>query len=185
MAMRTDTLRDIGIQTIWEKAISDDLSLNSALREHGYTIRFLPQCCVGTYNQTNLQGLILWATRQITLTKVYMHRLWTYGLAAYGFFNFVTLLGFLTLFGGAFVSPVWLLPAILLFVPSLTGVYRNHQRAYTFKRAMPEFAEDFESNRLLDGVASLIAPWIMTYCIIRSALTNEIEWRGRKYQLVK
>src|SRR5208337_855906 len=93
MAIRTETLRRINIEEVWENAISDDLSLNSALRGHGYRIRFLPQCCVATYNETNLPGLLEWATRQVTLTKVYNRRLWRYGFAAFSFFNLVSLLG--------------------------------------------------------------------------------------------
>jgi len=185
MAIRADTLREIDIRSVWENAISDDLSLNSALREHGYGVMFLPQCCVATYNQSNRKELMAWATRQITLTKVYLHKFWRYGLVAYAFFNFITLLGFVCLLAGIFVSAAWYLPALLLFIPSLVGVYRSRQRRYTFKRAMHEFAEDFRCNSLFDALASLIVPWIMTYCIIKSALTNEIEWRGRKYQLAK
>jgi hypothetical protein len=31
--------------------------------------------------------------------------------------------------------------------------------------------------------ASFLVPWIMMYCMIKSSLTHEIEWRGRKYSL--
>lgn len=184
MAIRTETLRRIKIGNVWEDAISDDLSLNSALRRHDYRIEFLPQCCVATYNETNLPQLLSWATRQVTLTKAYNRKLWLYGLAAFSFFNLVSLLGLVSIIAGIF-SPAWFLPACLLLIPSLSGVYRSDKRARTFKRAMPEFAEGFEKTRLRDSVASLIVPWIMTYCIIKSARTHQIEWRSRKYQLTK
>jgi hypothetical protein len=185
MAVRMETLRRINIKEVWQNAISDDLSLNTALRKHGYAVRFLPQCCVATCNETNFRALVEWATRQVTLTKAYNPRLWKYGLAAYAFFNLVTLLGLVSTVFGIFVSPAWCLPACLLLIPSLSGIYRSDQRAGTFKRAMPEFAEQFEKTRILDSVASLIVPWIMTYCIIKSAGTDEIEWRGRRYHLTK
>jgi len=185
MAVRTEILRRIEIEDVWENAISDDLSLNLALRKEGYRVRFLPQCCVTTYNETCLTGLLGWATRQVTLTKAYNRRLWRYGLVAYSFFNLVALLSLVSIIGGVFLSVDWFLPASLLLIPSLSGMYRSDQRARTFKRAMPEFAEEFEKTRFLDSLASLIVPWIMTYCIIKSARTNEIEWRGRKYQLAK
>ena len=185
MAIRRDTLRRINVEEVWENAISDDLSLNSALRKYGYGVTFLPQCCVATYNETDLHGLVSWATRQVTLTKVYFRKLWKYGLAAYAFSNLITSLGFVSIIAGILVSPIWYLPSFIFFIPSLSGVYRSDQRARTFKRAMPQFANEFEKTRLLDAVASLIVPWIMTYCIIKSARINEIEWRGRKYQLTK
>ena len=185
MAVRMETLRRINIKEVWETAVSDDLSLNSALRKHGYATKFLPQCCVATYNETNFRAFVEWATRQVTLTKAYHPKLWKYGLAAYSFLNLVTLLGLVSIAVGTFISSAWFLPAGILLIPSLFGVYRSEQRAETFKGVMSEFAEQFEKSCILDSVASLIVPWIMTYCIIKSARTNEIEWRGRKYHLTK
>ena len=185
MAIRAETLRRIKIEEVWGNAISDDLSLNSALRKHGYRVMFLPQCCVVTYNETNLRQLLSWTSRQVTLVKAYDRKLWNYGLVAYAFFNLLTMLGAFSLIAAVFVSSSWLLPAFLLLLPSLLGVYRGAQRARSFKRAMPQFAVEFERAGVVDSIASLIVPWIMTYCIIKSARTNVIEWRGRTYELTK
>jgi cellulose synthase/poly-beta-1,6-N-acetylglucosamine synthase-like glycosyltransferase len=185
MAIRAETLRRIDIENVWGNAISDDLSLNFALRKHGYGIMFLPQCCVVTYSETNLQRLLSWATRQVTLVKAYNRRLWNYGFMAYAFFNLLTILGAFSLVAAVLASPTWLLPAFILFLPSLLGACRNDQRNRSFRRAMPEFASEFERGRRLDSVGSLIVPWIMTYCILKSARTNAIEWRSRRYELTK
>jgi cellulose synthase/poly-beta-1,6-N-acetylglucosamine synthase-like glycosyltransferase len=183
MAILTQTMKEINVRGVWEKAISDDLSLNAALRNHNCRTVFLPQCTVATYNQATMQSFLKWATRQVALTKAFNRRLWNYGSAAYAFFAAVLTLGIVSLIAGLISSKVWLLPAVLLFAPSILGVFRSNERITTFKSAMPEFAADFDRNRWGDSIASLIVPWVMTYCIFRSARMREIEWRGRRYKL--
>jgi cellulose synthase/poly-beta-1,6-N-acetylglucosamine synthase-like glycosyltransferase len=183
MAILREKMNVIHLQTIWETAVSDDLSLNRALREHNYRVDFLPQCTVVTRSRPTARSFLRWATRQIVITRVFNRRLWVYGLGAYGLFTLLSVLGVASLIAGITLSTTWLLPACLLLAPSILGVFRSNQRISTFKRAMPEFALDFEKSHWAHSVASLIVPCIMTYCILRSARTNEIEWRGRKYKL--
>ena len=183
MAMQRDTMEAINLRKLWETALSDDLSLNRALRDHNYRVEFLPQCTVMTSSQSTAGSFLTWATRQIALTRTFNRRLWEYGLAAYGLFTVLSVLGIMSLIAGVTLSPTWLLPAAMLFAPSILGVFRSNQRIRTFRHALPEFASDLDRNHLAHSIASLIVPWIMTYCIIKSARTNEIEWRGRKYKL--
>jgi cellulose synthase/poly-beta-1,6-N-acetylglucosamine synthase-like glycosyltransferase len=183
MAMMRDTMNKINLRSVWERAVSDDLSLNNALRQHNYRIEFLPQCTVITYGRATARSFLTWATRQIALTRAFNRRLWDYGLAAYGFFTVLYALGLASLVAGVTLSAAWLLPSALLLIPSILGVFRSNERVVTFKHAMPGFAKDLEKSRRRHAIASLIVPWIMTYCILKSARMNEIEWRGRKYKL--
>jgi len=183
MAVRAETLKKIDIESIWQRAISDDLTLNAALRDHGYGITFLPQCTVASYERATAVGFLKWAIRQTAITKIFNRRLWNYALGAYLFFDIIVLLAAISLIAGAVLSAAWFLPAGLLLVPSASGLWRSSQRIATFRRAMPEFVEEFDRTRLADSIASLIVPWIMTYCIIASARMKGIEWRGRKYKL--
>lgn len=183
MAVRAETLDEIGINHIWANAVSDDLTLNAALRKHGYRTTFLPQCTVATFNHTHLHQFIRWATRQTALTKAFNRALWNYAAAAYAFLDSVFLLGIVGLVLGATVSPAFLLPAALLLTPSVLGIFRSAQRNSTFNRAMPELKEEFRGAKLREAIVSLIVPWVMTYCIIESARMHEIEWRGRTYKL--
>lgn len=183
MAVRSETLERIGITNLWANAISDDMTLNSALKSRNYKIVFLPQCTVATFSEATLPHLLEWATRQIVLTKVFNRRLWNYALVAYSFFNFAFLLGVLGAALGIYLGPSWFLPAAFLLTPTLLGFLRSCQRSGTFKRAMPHLKREFEKNSLADAMASFIVPLVMTYCIIKSALTREIEWRGRRYEL--
>jgi len=183
MAVRASTLQRICIRQVWANAVSDDMALNVALRSHGYRVVFLPQCTVATFNQTDLSRMLDWTTRQTILTKVFNRRLWNYALAAYAFFDFTFLLGIVSVTLGISVGSTWLLPAVLLLFPAGSGILRSCQRCKTFKRAMPQFKREFEKNSLPTSLASLLVPWVMTYCIAKSALTNKIEWRDRNYEL--
>jgi cellulose synthase/poly-beta-1,6-N-acetylglucosamine synthase-like glycosyltransferase len=184
MAIRTETMNAIGMPRVWEDAVSDDLSLNSALRKHGYRTIFLPQCTVATHNQATGRSFFTWATRQIALTRAFNRALWRYGFAAYAFSSILLILALASLAAGVLSSTNWFIPSALLFTPSILGILKSSQRITTFKRAMPDYAREFEKNRVVGSIASLIVPWIMTYCIIKSARMNEIEWRGRKYKLI-
>lgn len=183
MAIRTETLRRAEIEKAWSSAISDDLVLNSELRKRGYTISFAPQCTVATFNDAKLGPFLRWATRQTALTRAFNRGLWNYAMMAYAFFDFVFLLGLASAMLGVTIAPLWLIPSALLFTPSGLGVLRSWQRNSTFSRAMPDFKEQFRKTGLKQAIASLIVPWIMTYCIIQSARTHEIEWRSRTYKL--
>ena len=183
MAIRRDVIKAVNLQSVWETAISDDLSLNSALRSHGYRIVFVPQCMAITFNQATMANLLKWATRQIALTKSFNPTLWNYGRAAYGLLTVLDVLAIASLIAGFILSPLWFLPSLLLFTPLIFGVFRSNQRIQSFRRALPEFASRFEKIRWPHSIVGLIVPWIMTYCIFKSARTKEIEWRGRRYKL--
>jgi hypothetical protein len=81
MAIRAETLREIDIRRVWSNAVSDDMTLNSALRAHGYRIIFLPQCTVATYNKADLARFLQWAVRQTLLTRLFNRDLWNYAAA--------------------------------------------------------------------------------------------------------
>ena len=183
MAVRADTLEKIGIDKVWAKAISDDLSLNSALRKSGYKILFLPQCMVASFSTITLTDFFRWATNQTALVRAYNPLLWDYALAAYTFFNLAFVLGTVCALTSMFLGPNWLIPAFLLMIPAPIGVLRSKARSALFKRAMPSMHTEFDRSSHKDCIASLIVPWIMSYCILRSSRTDEIEWRGRKYKL--
>lgn len=183
MAIRSETLDRIDIRGIWSGAISDDMSLNSALKMHGYKIFFLPQCTAATFTHDNLQGFLRWATRQTTLTRVYNHGLLRYAALAYGFLDFTFVLGIISAGLGVMVASSWFLPSVLLLCPTALGILRSFHRNSTFKRALPHFRQQFKRAAYKEAIASLVVPWIMAFCIIKSSRTHEIEWRGRRYKL--
>ena len=183
MAVRADTLEKIKIERVWEKVVSDDLSLNSALRNSGYKISFIPQCTVASFSNITFMPFITWATNQIALVRSYHRPLWNYALVAYGFFNTSFALGIASLILGLLFERVCLIPAFLLLLPTPLGIFGSKIRIDAFKQAMPDLKAEFERTSSGVNIASLIVPWIMTYSILKSTLTDEIEWRGRRYKL--
>jgi cellulose synthase/poly-beta-1,6-N-acetylglucosamine synthase-like glycosyltransferase len=180
MATRADTLDKIKITEVWSTAVSDDLSLNTALREYGFKIFFLPQCMVASISNITFSNFIKWATNQTALVRAYYRRLWNYALAVFAFFNLTFTLGVGSALAGLLLGPAWLIPAFLLLLPSPIGVLRSKARSDLFKRLMKT---QFELASPLDCIASLIVPWIMSYCILKSSRIQEIEWRGNTYKL--
>src|SRR5208282_3259073 len=183
MAVRAETLDRIQIQKIWSDAISDDLTLNTALRKHGYRIQFLPQCTIATFmEKATLANLLRWTINQIALTKTYNRRLWNYALAIYAFFDLTFITGLLALVLGLVSSPIWFASVTLLLSPVPILIIRSWRRYVTFQYAMPMLREH-SISRLKWSLASLIVPWVMTFGILKSMITSEIEWRGTKYKL--
>jgi len=186
MALRTGTLDQIHVKEVWKDAISDDLTLNIALRTQGYRTLFQPQCTVVSFTKDITRSKLLkWAINQTALTRTYHRKLWNYGLAAYTFFNVTFIFGLVALILGFLNTPSWLIPASLLLVPTPLGMIRSHSRIATFKQALPWMSHEFKKFGSRTCLASLIVPWIMTYCIFKSISTQEIEWRGRCYSLRK
>jgi cellulose synthase/poly-beta-1,6-N-acetylglucosamine synthase-like glycosyltransferase len=183
MAARAETLEKIGIRQVWETAVSDDLSLNSSLRKYGYKTIFLPQCTVATRTEIDFRELIEWATNQTALVRAYNRPLWKYALLAYGFFNVTFMLGVISLILGILSAPAWMLPGILLVLPAPVGIFRSARRVGSFRRAIPTLEPEFDRTPTMSNISSLIVPWIMIICLLKSTRTNEIEWRGRKYRL--
>ena len=184
-AIRGDTLEKIDIRKVWLNAISDDMALNSALRQNRYRIVFLPQCTVASYCQATRSQFLEWAIRQSALTRVYNEGLWKYGLVAYSFLDLVFVLGVTSIVLGVYLSLEWAVTSAMLLAPSILSIFRNNQRSATFQRALPHLSSEFKRTRLPGALVSFIMPWIMTYCIVKSAGVREIQWRGRKYTLKK
>jgi len=185
MALRAETLHRIRVDKVWRDAVSDDLTLNTALRRFGYHTLFLPQCTVVTFTKNITRSTLLkWATAQTALTRTYHHKLWNYALMAYTFFNVTFVFGLVAIILGFLYTPSWFIPATLLLVQTPLGAFRSLSRNATFERALPWMSHEFKVS--LRGIlAGLIVPWIMTYCIFKSIFIHEIEWRGRSYSLRK
>ena len=183
MATRAEILDKIKITEVWSTAVSDDLSLNAALREYGFRIFFLPQCMVASISNITFPNFIKWATNQTALVRAYYRRLWNYALAVFAFSNLTFALGVASVLAGLLLKPIWFIPAFLLLLPSTIGVLRSKARSKLFERVMPAMKSQFELASRMDCIASLIVPWIMSYCILKSSRIQEIEWRGHTYKL--
>jgi len=63
MAIRVDVFREIGLDKIWPRTISDDLSLSRAVKKAGKKVEFVPACLVASYESTTWRKLFEFAQR--------------------------------------------------------------------------------------------------------------------------
>ena len=76
MAIRVDVFRKLGLDKIWPKALSDDLSLSTAVKKAAMKVAFVPACLVASYESTNWADLFEFGRRQFLITRVYAPRTW-------------------------------------------------------------------------------------------------------------
>jgi ceramide glucosyltransferase len=100
MAIRTDIFRQLGLDKIWPKTLSDDLSLSRAVKKAGMKVAFVPACLVASYESTNWQKLFEFARRQFLITRLAAPGTWLFG-------SFSSIYSVLGLWGGILIaSPV-------------------------------------------------------------------------------
>jgi ceramide glucosyltransferase len=182
MAIRVDTFRKLGIENIWVKAISDDLSLTAAVKKAGLRIVYVPTCLVATYQQCTFGELLEFSRRQFLITRINRPAVWWFGL-----------LGSLYSVAGQ-----WVPLAAILFIPALnkdnthllllvsivffTGeffraVLRQLMAAGLLKQNMP----------LASAVDIAGCPfWTILnfFLLLSSAFGRQICWRGIRYKLI-
>jgi hypothetical protein len=130
-----------------------------------------------------LREFLAWANRQIILTRVYAHRLWVLGLAAYGFYCGTFLLGLVELVQPS-TSPLWkAVIATALFIILILGYAKGQIRTVVARELFPE---DRETLSRLGGrywQLSPLVPWVMLFNFVAAGITRRIEWRGCEYEL--
>jgi ceramide glucosyltransferase len=97
MAIRVDNFREFDLEQIWQKALSDDLSLSRAVRRHHRKMVFVPGCMIASFQTTTWKELLEFSRRQFIITRIYSPLMWLFGLLN-------TALGVLTLWGSPAVA---------------------------------------------------------------------------------
>ncbi|MCJ7776912.1 MAG: glycosyltransferase family 2 protein, partial [Sedimentisphaerales bacterium] len=82
MAIRVDVFRQVGLDKIWPKALSDDLSLSYAVKKAGKKVVFVPACLVASYISTTWRELFEFGRRQFLITRVSTPGTWWFGLSS-------------------------------------------------------------------------------------------------------
>jgi ceramide glucosyltransferase len=80
MTIRLDVFRRLGVDKIWSKALSDDLSLSYVIKKAGLKIIYVPACLVASYETVTWSELFEFAHRQFLITRVSAPRTWWFGL---------------------------------------------------------------------------------------------------------
>jgi hypothetical protein len=184
MAIRRAVFEKAGIAASWDRAADDDLSLTTAVKRLGLTVRFVPQCLVASHGDASLAEIWEWTNRQLILTKVYYPRLWLRAIAK-AVVMAVWLLAVLAAAAGwavtgdghlalATAAGLLVLPVELCFLFRAQSLW---QRVLTDRKQ--ELDDCFWQFCLNIPLAHLALPWMTLW----SLASNRIKWRGVTYEL--
>ena len=82
MAIRVEVFRRLGLDKIWPKTLSDDLSLSFSVKKAGMKVAFVPACLVASYESTTWLKLFEFGRRQFLITRTYAPKTWWFGLCS-------------------------------------------------------------------------------------------------------
>jgi cellulose synthase/poly-beta-1,6-N-acetylglucosamine synthase-like glycosyltransferase len=172
MAMKYELFRQLEVARIWQKSLSDDLSLGQVLREKGLFIAFSPLACGITQPPSTLLEFWEWATRQMVWPRLYGRRLWFANLAGLVFHHLALIGGVLLMYSGGWLSIA--LPILLL--SRILGALLRQQAV-----------EILSSGNMRWPVSlPLLDPFIPTLSLLlwlSAWKVEEVEWRGIVYRL--
>lgn len=185
MAIRVDVFRKLGLDKIWPKTLSDDLSLSRAVKKAGLIVAFVPACLVASHEAATWRELFEFSRRQFMITRVSAPKTWWFGL----FSGLYSILGIwaaagLAIYAGAIQHEHLLLFAavpIVFFVGQLV-------RAILRQRMAGRLLERERRAMRAACAADILAFWLwsllMLVLIISSAFGRTVCWRGIRYKLL-
>jgi ceramide glucosyltransferase len=184
MAIRVETFRQLGIDKIWQKAVSDDLSLSVAVKRAHKKVEFVPNCIVPSYESTTWSKFFEFARRQFIITKVAAPSTWLLGL----FSNLCSVIG---LWGGLIMAVFaiknnyhvlffTLVPVFFFTAQLIKAVMRQ-------KVASKVLADDWPKLKV-SAVADITLFWLwsllLLFLLLSSVFGRTITWRGIRYKLL-
>ena len=185
MAIRTETFRRLGLDKIWAKSISDDLSLSCAVKKAGMKVVFVPACLVASYESTTWLKLFEFGRRQFLITRVNAPRTWWFGLCS-GLFSILGLWAaaaiavYAAMTGQKHLALYVAVPA-LFFISQLT---RTILRQRMISKLLKEHWHKMKAACAADVIFFWLWSLLMLFFIISSAFGRTIRWRGIRYKLL-
>ena len=185
MAIRVETFNQIKLDKIWQRAVSDDLTLSYAVKKANKKIIFAPGCLVASYEKTTWPGLFEFARRQFLITRVTIPATWWFGLGS-SIYSLAGLWAGAAIVILAAVSSTNML-ALYAAVPVVFffgQVCRSILRQKMIAALLPEDAGKMKPAMVADILGNCIWSWVLFVSIVSSAFGRTITWRGIHYKLV-
>jgi len=185
MAICVDVFRRLGIDKIWSKALSDDLSLSTTVKKAGMKVAFVPACLVATHEATTWSKLFEFSRRQFLITRIYAPKTWWFGLCS----SVYSVLGIWGAAGMAIYAAHMQNPNLDLFI-SVPVVFFVNQlgRAILRQRTAERLLEHERRAMRAAALADILGCWLwslLLLCyIISSAFGRTIVWRNIRYKLL-
>ena len=185
MAIRVEVFRKLGLDKIWPKALSDDLSLSIAVKKAGLIVAYVPACLVASHEVATWRKLFEFARRQFLITRISAPRTWWFGL----FSGFYSILGLwaaagLAIYVGVIQNEHWLLFAAVSFVFFVAQLIRAISRQRMAGKLLNHERQKMRAACAADILAFWLWSLLMLVLIISSAFGRTICWRGIRYKLL-
>jgi ceramide glucosyltransferase len=185
MAVRVDVFRKLGIDKIWPKVLSDDLSLSSAVKKADLKVVFVPACLVASYERATWRSLFEFSRRQFLITRVSTPRVWWLGLLS----SVYSLLGTWGAAGLAIYAAmihhrdllIFIVVPVVFFTGQLVRVILRQRMA---RKLLAEERRAMRAAYVADILAFWLWSLLLLFFIIASAFGRTIRWRGIRYTIV-
>jgi ceramide glucosyltransferase len=185
MAIRVEVFRKLGLDKIWPKALSDDLSLSSAVKRARLKVAYIPACLVASHEVITWRELLEFARRQFLITRVSAPKTWLFGL----FSGLYSVLGIWAAAGVAIYAGTIQNEHLLLFtafpiVFFVGQLFRAILRQRMAGKLLSHERQAMRAARIADILGFWFFSLLMLALIISSAFGRTIRWRGIRYKLL-
>jgi ceramide glucosyltransferase len=185
MAIHVQTFRELSIEKLWQKAVSDDYSLSCAVKDGHKKVDFVPGCLVATFESTTWAKLFEFGRRQFVITKVYAPQTWSFAVFS-GLYSVFGLWGGIALavYAGITQNPhIWLFIAVpvLFFIAQLTRAMLRQSMA---SKLLADDWPKMKTAAIVDIALFWLWPLLMLVLILSSVFGRTICWRGIRYKLI-
>ena len=192
MAIHVDVFRKVGLDKIWPKTLSDDLSLTYAVKRAGMKVGFVPACLAASYESTTWRELFEFGRRQFLITRVSKPGTWLFGL----FSSIYSVLGLWAGAGLAIYAAiigdknliVYIAVPAIFFAGQMTRAIQRQDEAK--KLLTYEIRDATKERQAMNAAcaADIFLSWLWSLLIlaliISSAVGRTITWRGIRYKLL-
>jgi len=185
MAIRVETFKKLGLDMLWQKVLSDDLSLSAAVRREKLKMVFVPACMIASYETTTWPKLWEFARRQFIITRVYAPGMWLFGLfsaafAVLGLWGTAALAIWAVSTGQAYAGLFITAPLVFAGCQLLRAVLRQKMIAVL----LAADRDRLKAARIADIGFFWVWSIVLLLVILSSAAGRTITWRGIRYCLV-
>lgn len=185
MAIRVDVFSRLGLEEIWAKTSSDDLSLSYAVKKAGLKVAFVPACLVASYESTTWPGLFEFGRRQFLITRVSAPRTWWFGLLSVLY----STLGLWATAALAIYAVINHSDNLLVFVAVPTLFLASQLARAMLRQKMVSKLLKNDLSKMKAAIATdILMFWVwsplLLLIILSSAFGRTITWRGIRYKLL-
>ncbi|CAN5452180.1 glycosyltransferase family 2 protein [soil metagenome] len=181
LAMRRDVFENIKMREMWRGTLSDDFAVTRALKQLNLPIYFVPQCLTATVEDCNFREFLEFSTRQMKITRIYAPHLWKASFIGSFLFMAVFAINIILLFflvGWQF----WLTLSFLLIIFTL-GAAKAWIRLQAVRLVLQNYEKELNESVFWQLTLWTITPAVYFYNCFRAFFSNQIRWRGIRYEM--